>query len=76
MEAYDARLSHFLGEISEEEDKNDRGLLTVIVVHKQGDMEPGPGFFELAKALGRDATDPQKCWIEELHKVHSYWRDH
>lgn len=34
-----------LGEISTEEDKAGRGMLSVIVVHKSGDMQPGPGFF-------------------------------
>jgi hypothetical protein len=24
-------------------------------------MQPGPGFFELAKSLGRDTRDPLKC---------------
>jgi molybdopterin synthase catalytic subunit len=48
LQAHDARLSHFLGEIASEEDERGRGPLTVVVVHKSGDMQPGPGFFELA----------------------------
>ena len=36
-----------------------RGMLSVIVVHKQGDMQPGPGFFELAQRLGRDTSDTE-----------------
>ena len=36
-------LAHMLGEISSEEDEEGRGLLTVVVVHKTGDMQPGPG---------------------------------
>jgi len=39
-------LAAMLGEISEEEDAAGRGLITVMVVHKEGDMQPGPGFFE------------------------------
>jgi hypothetical protein len=34
-----------LGEISQEEDEAGHGMLSVIVVHKYGDMQPGPGFF-------------------------------
>jgi hypothetical protein len=30
--------------------KRGRGLLTVVVVHETGDMQPGPGFFELAQS--------------------------
>ena len=66
-------LATMLGEISTEENAAGRGMLSVIVVHKHGDMQPGSGFFELAKELGRDTTDITKCWVEELNKVHYYW---
>lgn len=73
LQPHDPRLFHFLDEISTEEDHAGRGMLTVIVVHKRGDMEPGKGFYELAAALGRDTSDLQRCWIEELHRVHKVW---
>jgi len=73
LQAHDPRLFHLLGQISSEEDADGRGMLTVIVVHKIGDMQPGPGFFELAKSLGRDTSDILKCWVDELHKVHAVW---
>lgn len=73
LAAHDPRLFHLLGQISCEEDAEGRGLLTVIVVHKTGDMQPGPGFFELAKNLGRDTSDILQCWVTELHKVHAVW---
>ena len=44
-----------------------------IVVHKSGDMEPGEGFFILAKHLGRDTKDVLRFWVTELNKVHDYW---
>ncbi len=62
-----------LGEISEEEDKAGRGMLTVIVVHKHGDMEPGRGFFDLAKSLGHKWSDKTAFWVKEIKKVHAYW---
>jgi hypothetical protein len=73
LEAHDQRLFHLLGELSEEEDASGRGMLSVIVVHKDGDMQPGPGFFELAEQRGRNTSDILKCWVEELKKVHAYW---
>ncbi|HDS1229905.1 TPA: hypothetical protein ACKP0F_000282 [Stenotrophomonas maltophilia] len=73
LEPHDARLFHLLGEISSDEDKAGRGMLSAIVVHKSGDMQPGPGFFELARSLGRNTTDPLVCWISEFNKVHDYW---
>jgi hypothetical protein len=73
FESHDRKLFKFLGEISSEEDRAGNGMLTVIVVHKRGDMQPGPGFFELAQELGRNTSDILKCWVEELHKVHAIW---
>ena len=69
----DSRVSYFLGEISEEEDRAGRTMLTAIVVHKSGDMFPGPGFFELAEKLGRDVSDELKCWVNEFNRVHDYY---
>lgn len=73
LKPHDPRLFHLLGEISSEEDRAGRGMLTAIVVHKTGDMQPGPGFFELAKSLGRNTKDPLACWVKEFNKVHDYW---
>lgn len=73
LEPHDPRLFHLLGEISAEENEAGRGMLTAIVVHKSGDMQPGPGFFELAKSLGKNTKDPLAGWITEFNKVHDYW---
>jgi len=70
---HDQRLFDLLGEISSAEDAEGRGMLSVLVVHKSGDMQPGPGFFELAGRLGRDTADILRCWITELHRVHAVW---
>ena len=47
--------------------------MSALVVHKIGDMQPGPGFFELAEELGKDTSDILRCWMAELKKVHSSW---
>ncbi len=73
LEPRDQRLFALLGEISTAEDAEGRGMLTAIVVHKNGDMQPGPGFFELAKELGKDASDIDKCWVAEIRKVFACW---
>ena len=73
LEAHDTRLFNLLGEVSSDEDSAGRGLLSVLVVHKSGDMQPGPGFFEVAGERGRDTTEILRCWIEELKIVHAYW---
>ena len=74
LEPHDARLAHMLGEISSEEDAAGRGMLTVLVVHKE-DVRPGDGFFELARSLGRDTRDREKLWITEFNRVIDYYRN-
>jgi hypothetical protein len=71
--AHDTRLFHLLGEISVEENSSGRGLLSVVVVHKNGDMQPGPGFFLLGQHLGYDTKDLLRFWVEQLRKVHAVW---
>jgi hypothetical protein len=75
LDPHDARLDHFLGQISLEEDSKGRGMLTVLVVHKSGDLQPGKGFHELARSLGRDVSDHEICWMEELQRVYEVWSD-
>jgi hypothetical protein len=70
FEPHDQRFFHFLGEISSEESRAGRGMLSALVVHKTGDMQPGPGFFELARELGKDTSDILACWVEEFKRVY------
>ena len=73
FEAHDPRLFKLLADVSLDEDAEGRGMLSVIVVHKSGDKQPGDGFFELAEKLGRDTTETMNCWVKELKKVYAYW---
>lgn len=70
---HDPRLWHLLGEITEAESLAGRGMLSSLVVHKDGDYQPGPGFFELARRLGRDVQDIEKFWIQEVKRVFAAW---
>lgn len=70
----DSKAFHqMLGEISSEEDDAGRGMLSVLVVHKDGDMRPGPGFFSLAADRGRDIADQDRVWVGEFNRVVAYW---
>ena len=73
FEPYARPLFDLLDEISTAEAAAGRGMMTALVVHKTGDMQPGPGFFELANRLGRDVSDITTCWVEEFKKVHAAW---
>ena len=70
-------LRELLGDISREENKAGRGMLSVVVVHKDGPDRgrPGNGFFILAEELGRDTRDREKFWISEFEKVRKFWKD-
>jgi hypothetical protein len=69
LQADDYALAAMLEEISAESNAQGRGMLTVLVVHKTGDMRPGPGFFELARKLDRDVSDIDRCWVDEFKHV-------
>ncbi|MGE3109696.1 MAG: hypothetical protein AB7O77_15265 [Phycisphaerales bacterium] len=71
--AFDVRLFSILGQLSTDEHEQGRPLLSVLVVHKTGDMQPGDGFFELAESLGRDTSNLLEAWIAEVQKVYQYW---
>ncbi len=58
-----------LDQLSEESDAGGKGMISVLVVHMK-DYRPGTGFFNLAKVLGRDISDLDKFWTEELSRVY------
>lgn len=73
LEPYDHRLAMLLDEISAEESNAGRGMLSALVVHKRDDMQPGRGFFELAKRLGHPVGDIEKFWIQEVKRLFERW---
>jgi hypothetical protein len=62
-----------LGQISDDEEEQGRGLLSALVVHSQ-DLRPGQGFFEGAAAWGREISNPEKCWTQEIDRLSAVWR--
>lgn len=65
--------AELLGDVSTREFNKGRGLLTVLVVHKGGDLKPGKGFFDLARSLGLSGDD-EKIWIEQFNFVTECWK--
>jgi hypothetical protein len=66
---------HILGEISEGEVKAGRPMLSAVAVSVSG--KAGPGFFALAKNLGRFGGDPaeeENFWRQELQAVYETWK--
>jgi hypothetical protein len=62
LEPYSALMNHLLGEVFDEEHATSRPALTSLVTHKDGDKEPGPGFYEMAKSLGYHFDEPYVFW--------------
>jgi hypothetical protein len=64
LEPQSFALRTMLREIAAEENAAGRGMLTALVVYHSGDMQPGPGFFDLAGRLGKNTNDTLRCWIK------------
>jgi len=81
MKPTDKGLEKVLGEISESEDRLDRGMLSVFVGNKQKNYMPGDGFFEQARKLKRninirsDFAEKEKFVKKERERVHQTYRD-
>ncbi|CAA2136869.1 hypothetical protein [Methylobacterium bullatum] len=58
-----------LDAVSRDEEEEGRGLLSVLVVRKDGDIKPGPGFFSMAEDVGREFHDELAFWISEFEAV-------
>lgn len=69
VEAFSPLMNHLLGAIFRAEHDADRPALTAIVTHKDGDKEPGPGFYEMARSLGISFDEPYVYWSTEVQNV-------
>ena len=67
-------VGRILGEISEDEVRAGRPMLSAVAVGVNGKV--GPGFFQLAHRLGRldENKDESAFWEEELLATYSAWR--
>jgi hypothetical protein len=66
-------LGILLGEISEDEAANGRPMLSAIAVNVQG--LPGPGFFTLARQLGRLKDEKEDAfWKVVCQSVYETWK--
>jgi hypothetical protein len=69
-----AETGHILGEISENEVQAGRPMLSAVAVGISG--RPGPGFYTLARDLGRLAAgeDELAFWERERQAVYEAWK--
>lgn len=70
------QLGHLLGEISWNEVKQGRPMLSSVALHA-GDFKQGQGFFDLAKELYsitfNNEDEQVKFGMEEMNKTHKFW---
>ena len=75
------RLYQILDSINLHEHREDRHLLSALVV-RRGFGIPGSRFFVQAKRLGRyddssgDATAHATFWVDEVHHIWDHWKNH
>lgn len=65
-------VGRMLYHVANYEQRLGRPMLTALVVKSRTGM-PGDGFFELAEQFGRDASDRDGAWAQELRRVREFW---
>ena len=68
-------VGHLLGEISEDEVNAGRPMLSAVAVSVN--EKPGPGFFALAKDLGKltgKPTEEESFWRQQLQSAYETWK--
>ena len=70
------QVGQILGEISEDEHRANRPMLSVVAVGSGG--MPGEGFFGLARRLkkfsGSDPSSKRRFWATEQERVYKVWQ--
>lgn len=71
----DAAFHAMLGEVSETEAAAGRGMLSALVVLKDGPSagSPGGGFYTCAEGIGYQIPDKLKFWSDQLKAVIAFW---
>jgi hypothetical protein len=71
-----SQIGDILDEISEDEARAGRPMLSAIAVNVQG--TPGPGFFKLARGLGKlqgnSSAEETAFWEQEKAAVYDTWK--
>jgi len=70
--ALSSSLNKMLDEVSYEENRAKRGLLSAVVVSK-ATYAPGSGFYKHIKPEKRVELGDAQCWRDAVKKVHNYW---
>ncbi len=69
IDPYSEAMNHLLGEILEDDHREGLPLITSIVTHKNGDKEPGDGFYDKARSLNYRFAEPFVFWSTQVQRV-------
>lgn len=69
LDPHSTLMNHLLGEIFQDDHAAGRPTLTALVTHKNGDKEPGTGFYEMARSLGVKFREPYVYWSTQVQDV-------
>jgi hypothetical protein len=77
LDPHSPALFALLGQVNLLEHEAGRPLISALVIHKGGDMEPGQGFWTFARELGIDPGSGPHArldfWAGELERCYAYW---
>jgi hypothetical protein len=77
LEPHSSALAALLGHVNLLEYEEGRPLISALVIYKGGDAEPGPGFWNFAKALGIDVGSGSQArldfWSREVERCYECW---
>ncbi|MGH9891546.1 MAG: hypothetical protein ACREA0_06090 [bacterium] len=72
LDPHSPQMNHLLGSVLQDEHEAGRPLITAIVTHKDGDKEPGPGFYEMSRSLGYRFDEPFVFWATQVQEVFKF----
>lgn len=78
LEPHSTALAGLLGQVNLLEHEAGRPLISALVVHKSGDLQPGEGFWSFAADLGIEPGSGQNArldfWVREIERCYTHWR--
>jgi hypothetical protein len=77
LEPHSTAVAGLLGQVNLLEQEADKPLISALVVHKGGDLQPGDGFWSFARSLGIDPGPGETArldfWVKEIERCYAEW---
>lgn len=77
LEPHSTALAGLLGQVNLLEHEAGRPLISALVVHRSGDLQPGEGFWSFARDLGIDPGAGEHArldfWAREIERCYAQW---